>query len=66
MGYIRVSTQEHDMTPNDKPAEFAVMCAWCGRVKVDDAYVEAPAPKGVVSHGICADCAAREFGQAVA
>lgn len=42
------------------------MCAWCGRVRIDDNWVEPPQAaldaidvRTSVSHTICPDCAAK-------
>jgi hypothetical protein len=45
------------------------MCAWCGRIRVDEQWVEPPRVALVaidvantVSHTICPSCAARQTG----
>lgn len=40
-------------------AQLRIICAWCGRAKVDGQWVDGPAedpPVGTVSHGMCPDC----------
>jgi hypothetical protein len=43
---------------------FVIACAWCGRVRIDDAWFDAPRSvfaavdaDNVLSHSICEDCA---------
>jgi len=47
--------------------EVVRACAWCGRVRLDDAWVVAPPAalaaideRNTLSHSICDACAARE------
>ena len=38
-----------------------ILCAWCGRRKTDDGWVETPHPinRVTVSDGLCGDCEAK-------
>lgn len=41
------------------PEDFATMCAWCKRLRVEGEWVEGePSPEIMVSHGICDSCGA--------
>jgi hypothetical protein len=51
--------------------ELVPMCAWCGRVRLDDEWVLPPSValdavdrRNTLSHSICDDCAVSRAGQA--
>jgi hypothetical protein len=59
-------TNDPDVEKHTAAPEVIVRCAWCERIKVDDAWVDAdveahalrsdPGAGTLRSHGICPDC----------
>jgi hypothetical protein len=59
-------TEGPDVEKHAAAPEVIVRCAWCERIKVDDAWIEAdveahalrstPDAAPLRSHGICPDC----------
>jgi hypothetical protein len=57
--------ENSDVNDSFSAHEILVRCAWCERIKVDDAWIEVaevqamqfiPETVGQHSHGICPDC----------
>jgi hypothetical protein len=51
--------------------DLVPMCAWCGRVRLDDVWVLPPAAalaaideRNTLSHSICEECALERLGRA--
>ncbi len=59
-------TDDPDVERQSAAPEVIVRCAWCERIKVDDAWIDAEVeahalrsdsdPTVLRSHGICPDC----------
>jgi hypothetical protein len=59
-------TNDPDVEKHTAAPEVIVRCAWCERIKVDDAWIDAdveahalrsdPGAVTLRSHGICPDC----------
>ena len=59
--FNKISSELDSVIQNSLEDEFDVICSWCNKMKIGDAWIEEePSGKKKLSHGICPECL-REF-----